>query len=219
MMNLRVISHPSLVLRAFRTDFPEPLAALATPGYVLELLSGRATAPVSVPDGLAAAIRQMLRWGGFKPSGRSKPSSEYLVSAVSAGRLPSINLAVDVCNAVSLCSGFPISVVDLDQLQPPLHVAIATAGQRYVFNASGQEIDLEGLLCLYDALGPCANAVKDAQRVKTSATTRSTLSLIWGCRQYAEQLAQADTWYQQLLSETGARLTGVAIDIDTAKPL
>ena len=43
-------------------------------------------------------------------------------------------------------------------------VGVAPAGASYVFNASGQAIDLGGLLCLFDADGPCANAVKDAQR-------------------------------------------------------
>jgi len=43
----------------------------------------------------------------------------------------------------------------------PLRVGIATMGMSYVFNASGQTIDLAGLLCLFDADGPCANAVKD----------------------------------------------------------
>ena len=39
---------------------------------------------------------------------------------------------------------------------------IAAEGAKYAFNASGQEIDLSGLICLCDAAGPCANAVKDA---------------------------------------------------------
>ena len=50
----------------------------------------------------------------------------------------------------------------------------------YVSLASGQTIDLAGLLCLFDTEGPCGNAVKDAQRTKTTAETRRTLSLIWG---------------------------------------
>ena len=33
-------------------------------------------------------------------------------------------------------------------------------------HASGQAIDVSGLLCLFDAEGPCANGVKDSQRFK-----------------------------------------------------
>jgi len=54
------------------------------------------------------------------------------------------------------------------------------ADARYVFNASGQTIDREGLLCLCDAEGPCTNAVKDTQRTKTHGGTRRTLSIVWG---------------------------------------
>ena len=75
---------------------------------------------------------------------------------------------------------------------PPLRVGIAPAGSSYVFNASGQTIDLAGLLCLFDADGPCANAVKDAQRTKTHAETRATLNLVWGASALSEHRADAN---------------------------
>ena len=132
------------------------------------LFSLTATAPLKNDDAVRQAVRHLLREGGFKPTGRSKPASEYLVKAVEEGRLGSINLAVDVCNAVSLHSGLPISVVDLDLAKLPLRVGVAGTGTSYIFNPTGQTIDLGGLLCLFDAEGPCGNAVKDAQRTKTS---------------------------------------------------
>ena len=70
--------------------------------------------------------------------------------------------------------------------------------------ASGQELDLSGLLCLFDAEGPCANAVKDSQRTKTSASTTRTLSLVWGTREYADHTARATAWYRELLERAGA---------------
>ena len=59
----------------------------------------------------------------------------------------------------------------LNQLTAPAD-AVAPAGASYIFNASGQSMDLSGLLCLFDADGPCANPVKDAQRTKTGPETR-----------------------------------------------
>ncbi len=147
----------------------------------------------------------MLRQGGFKPTGRSKPASEYLIKAVAEKKLTSINLCVDVCNIVSLHSGLPISVVDLDRTRKPLRVGVAAPGTSYVFNASGQIIDLGGLLCLFDADGPCANAVKDAQRTKTNEETQRTLSVIWGTKALPGRTEAATGWYRELLEKCGAK--------------
>jgi DNA/RNA-binding domain of Phe-tRNA-synthetase-like protein len=201
---LTVDPHPLLDLRAFTTTFPRPLGEMPTPPAVLALLSPAAAAAVHADDALREAVRALLRHGGFRPAGRSKPASEYLVKSAADGRLTSINLAVDVCNAVSLHSGLPISVVDLDKARPPLRVGIAPAASSYVFNAAGQTIDLGGLLCLFDADGPCANAVKDAQRTKTGPETVRTLTLIWGTTARAGHAATTEAWYRDLLAAAGA---------------
>jgi DNA/RNA-binding domain of Phe-tRNA-synthetase-like protein len=178
----------------------------------LALLSLDAEAPFKSDDAVRDAVRAMLRHGGFKPAGRSKPASEYLVRAVSDGALASINAAVDVCNIVSLHSGLPISVVDLAKAKPPFRIAIAPVGSSYLFNASGQTIDLAGLLCLGDADGPCGNAVKDAQRTKTDANTTQTLTVIWGTVALPGRAAQAETWYRDLLYRLGATTKDVALE-------
>jgi hypothetical protein len=75
-----------------------------------------------------------------------------------------------------------------------LRVGVAEAGASYIFNRGGQEISLGGLLCLIDAEGPCANAVKDAQRTKPDEDTTDTLILVWGTRAWpgrAEAVAGA----------------------------
>ena len=115
-----------------------------------------------------------------------------------------INPAVDACNAVSLHSGFPVSVVDLDRARAPFRIGVAPPDAKYVFNASGQEIDLGGLVCLFDADGPCANAVRDSQRTKTRAETARTLSVLWGCAGFEDRLRHAERWYRALLEEAGA---------------
>lgn len=181
---ITVAPHPKLDLGWFTVALPAPLGALASPPALLAGL-GPAAPPLvgalSPPDdAVRAAVRDLLRVGGFKPTGRSKPASEYLLGAAAAGTLGPINPVVDACNVASLHSGLPISVVDLDRVEGDLRVEIAPKGTSYVFNASGQEIDVGGLVGLADALGPCANAVKDSQRTKTSAATRRALAVVWG---------------------------------------
>jgi DNA/RNA-binding domain of Phe-tRNA-synthetase-like protein len=208
---LTVDPHPLLDLRAFVTTFPRPLGESPSPPEVTALLAEGAAAPLSADDAVREAVRALLRHGGFKPTGRSKPASEYLLRAVRERQLGPINLAVDVCNVVSLHSGLPISVVDLGRAREPLRVGLAPAGSSYVFNASGQTIDLGGLLCLFDADGPCGNAVKDAQRTKTGPETRRTLSLVWGTTALPGRVEKTEAWYRELLENQGAKTEAVAM--------
>lgn len=209
---LRVEPHPLLRASAFTAMFPVPLEDAPPPPWLTSLLRPEAVAPFEPSGPLRAAVRDVLRHGGYKPTGRGKPASEYLVRAAAGeGGLRSISLAVDACNVVSLHAGLPISVVDLDRSRPPFRVALAGRGERYAFNPSGQEIDLSGLLCLFDADGPCANAVKDAQRTKTHGSTRRTLSLVWGCVGWEERLERAVGWYRDLLERAGARTAPVPV--------
>ena len=202
---LTIEPHPLLDAAAFTAAFSKPLGELG-PTALAELFTLTATAPVQSSDEVRGAVRDLLRHGGYKPTGRGKPASEYLIRAVGEGALSSINAAVDACNAVSLHSGLPISVVDLDRAKPPFKVAVAAAGTEYVFNASGQKIDVEGLLCLFDSDGPCANAVKDAQRTKTTPQTTRTMSIIWGTNKLPGRTATTLQWYRALLEATGARV-------------
>jgi DNA/RNA-binding domain of Phe-tRNA-synthetase-like protein len=206
---LTVDPHPLLDALAFTTTFPGPLSSLPSPEWLAALLKQGASAPLSSDDTVRGVVRDLLRHGGYKPTGRGKPASEYLVRAAGDGSLGSINAAVDACNAVSLHSGLPISVVDLDRAQAPFRLGIAPEGSEYVFNASGQTIDLSGLLCLFDAEGPCANAVKDAQRTKTNADTRRTLTVLWGAKALGDRTARAFAWYRELLERLGATVERV----------
>jgi DNA/RNA-binding domain of Phe-tRNA-synthetase-like protein len=201
---VNIEAHSLLDAACFVTEFPRPIGSIEPSPALTALLSANATAPMHSDDSVRSAVRDLLRHGGYKPTGRGKPASEYLVRAATEGALKPINAAVDACNVVSLHSGLPISVVDLARAKEPLRIAIAPAGSQYVFNASGQEIDVEGLLCLFDAEGPCANAVKDAQRTKTTAETTQTLSIIWGTKALQGRTQQALEWYRALLRELGA---------------
>lgn len=206
---LSLDAHPLLEVVAFVTEFPKPLGELGTVPAMLELLKVDAPAPVRSSDEVRNAVRELLRHGGYKPTGRGKPASEYLLRAVGEGALSSINAAVDACNVASLHSGLPISVVDLSLAKPPFRVGLAAPGSSYVFNRGGQTIDLGGLLCLFDADGPCANAVKDAQRTKTTPETTHTLSVVWGTNALPGRARQTAAWYRELLALTGAQTTDV----------
>lgn len=200
-----------ILFSCFTTSFPRPLGEMASPPWLVGLLSLGGEAPLARDEEVRAAVRDMLRQGGYKPTGRGKPASEYLVRAAGEGKLASINVAVDACNAVSLHSGLPISVVCLERARPPFRIEVAGEGTRYVFNAAGQEIDIAGLPCLFDAEGPCGNAVKDSQRTKTTAGTVRTLSVVWGCEGHDARLARATEWYRELLGRAGAQTEDFAV--------
>lgn len=123
-----------------------------------------------VSPGRKAAVRGMLRYGAYKPAGRAKPSSEYLLQAALEGDFPAVNYFVDAVNVVSLVSGYPISIVDLDKSGADLLLRRGRAGEAYVFNAGGQTIDLTDLLCVCRAAPegylPTANPVRDSMATK-----------------------------------------------------
>ena len=205
---LEFAPHPLLYPVALHARYPAPMGEIEAAPELAALHQPDADVPGAVRltdderEVLRQSVRDLLRHGGHKPTGRGKPSSEYLVRAAGEKGLPTINAAVDVCNAVSLHSGLPISVVDVQRATPPFRVAVPETGS-YVFNQSGQEIRLDGLLCIYDANGPIANSVKDSHGTKTSPETVETLSVIWAPVSHREHADAAADWYGGLLSQFG----------------
>lgn len=214
-LTIRLEPHPLLDVGAFVARFARPLGSLVTPA---EIASRAIASPPdggrpALPEGVQTAVRDLLRAGGFKPAGRNKPASEYLVGAAAEGRFPAINAAVDACNVASLHAGLPISLVDVELLTPPLAIRVAPAGTQYAFNPSGQVIDASALVCLYDAAGPTGTPVKDAQRTKTHDGTRAALAIIWGTTALPG-LARATTDRFRALCAAidGARLEDVILE-------
>ena len=197
---VEIEEHPLLAAEFVAHELPAALGDLA-PGPPFD-------PPFERSEETRQAIRRLLRHGGYRPTGRGKPASEYLVRAAEESGLPVVNPVVDALNAISLASGHPMSVIDLDRIRTPLTVRVAREGSSYVFNRSGQEIGLKGLLCLRDAEGPCANAVKDSQRTKTHDETTRTLSIVWGSRDLpAEHFQRTLAWYRALHEQVGARVS------------
>lgn len=207
MISIALAPHPLFDPGALAYELAQPIDALSTAPQLADWLVDppASPAPVARPEATQKAIRDLLRHGGFKPSGRNKPASEYLRKAAAEG-LRRINAVVDACNAVSLQSGLPISVVDLGRTEGQLTLGVAPAESRYVFNPAGQEIDVSGLLGLADAAGPCANGVKDAQRTKTDGETRRILVILWGTSALEGATEAATDWLSELLSPLGTPL-------------
>ncbi len=208
---------PTFALRpaAVRVHLAAPVPR--TPPWLADLLRPGALPDLPAPDdALRKAVRDALRGAGFRPSGRSKPASEYLVKAAAEGRLAPILPLVDACNAVSLASGLPASLVDLDRASPPLRIAAPAPKTRYVFNASGQEIDVGGLPCLWDADGPCANAVKDAQRTKVTPQTTRALFVVWAPQGVDGRAAAVLEAFGRIVERLGGTTEPVAVALTEA---
>lgn len=206
---LSAAPHPLLDWRALAVRWPAPLGAIERPLWLDALCTLEAETPFAAPDPAhVEAVRALFRHGGFKPAGRSKPCSEYIRRAAGEGRFPRIDPMVDLTNAAALHGALPVSTVDADRLAGPLTLRIAPPGSSYVFNASGQTLDLGGLLCLFDAEGPAANAVKDSQRSKTSPETTRTLTVLWGTTALPGRASALLQWMAERVEQLGGEVVG-----------
>ncbi|MFT5142103.1 MAG: DNA/RNA-binding domain of Phe-tRNA-synthetase-like protein [Rhodothermales bacterium] len=148
---------------------------------IAQLVAGRAEGLGEEEDAVRRASRDILRFGRYKPTGRGKPASEYLLRAASEGDFPRISPPVDICNYISLRHLVPASVWDLDLAGVSYTIRRGRAGESYVFNAGGQEIGLEDLLLVSrePADIPAVNPVKDSHATKTHAETRNLAGVVY----------------------------------------
>ncbi|NNE69148.1 MAG: hypothetical protein HKN29_02165 [Rhodothermales bacterium] len=155
----------------------------SAPGFdarLSALLETRKDDLTTEEDATRQASRDILRHGRYKPTGRGKPACEYLVRAARQETFPRIFPAVDVCNYISLKYLVPASVWDLDLAGTSYTARRGRVEERYVFNASGQTIDLQDLLLLADGADrPMVNPVKDSQRTKTTASSRNVAAVAY----------------------------------------
>lgn len=163
-----------------------------------------------------AALRELLKRGGYKPTGRGKPASEYLAGMAQKGEFPRINALVDINNLLSLRTGWPMSVLDAGRVGgDTLELRLGRAEERYVFNQAGQTIDLAGLLLVAEADGlALGNPVKDAAHAKTNAETRDVFAVLYTSRRCAspEEVRSVAGEYAALLKvHVGAKETRVQV--------
>ncbi len=97
--------------------------------------------------------------------------------------MPTISNAVDLINLVSLQAGLPISLVSIDQIGTQISLRVGTADEKYVFNRTGQELDVEGLLCLCaggpGGSEPVGSPVKDSMRAKVTEEDHHLLACLY----------------------------------------
>jgi hypothetical protein len=196
----------SLLLGAVAADGVRATAPHSALEARLDEILGQRRSPLgAADDAFRMRVRDVFRNGRYKPTGRGKPASEYLLRTAEEGTFPRINTLVDICNAVSLAHVVPISILDVDRAMgvvsdsygapndtpglPALRVTVRLGrpDETYVFNSAGQDIGLEDLIvgCVGPSAGavedgtPVVNAVKDSMATKTTPDTRRVLALLY----------------------------------------
>ena len=212
-MDVELVFDPSLLPSPVRVAvvaagrIAPPSTGAPAPSGLPALLRRVAAEGVAVwPEGRRERVRDMLRHGRFHPTGRSKPSSEFLLGAAVRGEFPLVNGPVDVNNQVSLETGFPASVFDADRTGPRLLLRRGRPGESYVFNRAGQAIDLVDLLVVCrgaeEDAEPCGNPVKDAMATKVDGETRRLVAVVYApAADPPGDLDGAAARYAQLLAE------------------
>lgn len=173
--------------------------------YLADLIARR---QADLPEALETrrqAVRDLLRNGTYKPTGRAKPATEYLLRTVSEGAFPRINAPVDICNALCAEHLLPISLWDLDLAgAADFTFRLGQEGEAYVFNSGGQEIGLQDLIVgcrvVEGAETPIVNPVKDSLATKTTDATRRVAAVVYSSTDAAsvevlqDELAHFERW-------------------------
>ena len=165
-------------------------ATQTPPGFEALLEAALATRRVPLgeaDEAVRKAARDLLRHGRYKPTGRGKPASEYLLRSAQQEEFvfPRINAPVDVANYVSLKTLLPISLWDLDLAEAAhFRFRLGQPGEAYAFNTAGQTIKLDDLVvgCRLsdgEADEPIVNPVKDSLATKTTDQTRRVAACIY----------------------------------------
>lgn len=182
------------------------------------LLAGRQQGLSGEEEKVRSAARDLLRNGTYKPTGRAKPASEYLLRACLEKDFPRVNTGVDIINYISLKYLVPVSLWDVELAQSKRYrFRLGKKGESYVFNAAGQVIELEDLVtgfALQDQQElPIVTPVKDSLRSKTTPQTRTVMMVVYyplatGSKGHLESVLQEGV---ELFAATTSKTPSLAI--------
>lgn len=166
----------------------------------------------AIPEERRRAVRQLMKLGGFSATGRNRPAHELLLNDLKErGGFHYINNIADANNVVSLEALLPISVFDIEVLGPRLCVRIGREGEGYVFNPSGQWLDIKRCIacCRADDDSPLGTPVKDSMASKIFAGATDFLGVIYGTLEgwsQDELLAHTQRFAALMAAESGGRI-------------
>lgn len=189
---------PGFEVRALVARFERPLGELTSPPELLAAL--RVSEP---PREIWRGVTALLHRFGRRPSHRLRPGGERIGRAALAGRLRSVDVAVDAATATALRCGLPVTVVDPERLRGPLRVTVTPRATRMPVGADGTTRDVGNVPALADLDGPRVTPVAIDVAARPTAATRTTLSIVWGTQ--ALGLAAALEYHRELLTAAGAR--------------
>lgn len=141
-----------------------------------EELAARVAASYGLPDinhrpGIAAT-RAAYKALGKEPN-RYRPAQEQLMRRIVNGKgLYFIDNLVDVCNYVSIASGYAVGAFDSEKIVGDvLRLGVGRAGEPYEGIGRGP-INIEGMPVYRDAAGGVGSPTSDNERTKITSATR-----------------------------------------------
>ena len=193
-LTISIAPHPLLELGASSRGSRSRSRELATPIAIAQLLDAISARRSSSSDTVRTEVAQLLRHGGFKPAGRSKPASEYLVAAHAESRFPRINAAVDACNVASLYVGSAdLPGRSRSRRRRPLPIARAADRHELRVQPVGPDDRCErpARACSTPKGRPARRSRTRSARRPTTARARRS-SIVWGTTALAGPHARSD---------------------------
>ena len=209
---------PVIAALIWAESIDPPRATDRAPEYLTEVVGRvRAVGESWISEDMRRRVRGTLRYGKYKPSGRGKPASEFLLRAALHDEFPLVCPPVDVNNAVSLESGLPGSIFDVGLSGCRLLMRRGAEGEEYTFNSAGQSIDLQDLLLVcrlrQDMWEPCGNPVKDSMATKIQSETRDVVAVLYAPADEPRDAVcgWAERYAAMLIEHCGAVHSGYAV--------
>ena len=149
------------------------------------------------------AVRAMFRAWDMDPS-KYRPSSEALLRRVVQGKgLYRVSNVVDLGNAISIETGWPLGCYDRARIRPPIVFRHGAEGERY--EGIGKRVwHLEDRPVLADPDGPFGSPISDSTRSMITESARDVLVVI-----YVPSEASTPS-IESVTSRLGERLTEFA---------